>query len=49
MDYNVLSGQFADYIKDYSTGKDIRLYGMGEYLADAYLELMDGYYRSPRL
>ena len=45
VDYNVLSGQFADYIKDYSAGKDIRLYGMGEYLADAYLELMDEYYR----
>lgn len=38
VDMNILGEQFADYIGDYSSGKDIRLYGMGDYIADSYLE-----------
>lgn len=45
VDVNVFSDQFADYIEDYGAGKDIRLYGMGDYLADAYFELMEGHYQ----
>lgn len=45
VDCNVMSGQFSDYIEDYSAGKDIRLYGMEKYLADTYFELMEDYYK----
>ena len=39
VDMNILGEQFSDYISDYSSGKDIRLYGMGNYIANSYLEI----------
>ena len=34
IDMNVLSAKYTDYITDYSAGKDIRLYGMADMLAE---------------
>lgn len=44
VDINVISEQFVEYIGDYSAGKDIRLYGMKDYLADAYFKLNASYF-----
>ena len=41
---NVLSQQFSDYIENYSAGKDIRMYGMKDHLADESLKLDADYY-----
>ena len=34
---NILAEQFSEYIEHYGAGKDIRLYGMGDFLADSYM------------
>lgn len=39
VDINVMSREFLEYISDYSGGKDIRLYGMKDYLAEESLRL----------
>ena len=39
VDMNILSEQFYDYIQHYGAGKDIRLYHMGDFLADSYVAL----------
>ncbi len=41
---NILFQQFSDYIENYSAGKDIRIYGMKDYLADKSLKLDADYY-----
>lgn len=41
---NILLQQFSDYIENYSSGKDIRIYGMKDYLADKSLKLDADYY-----
>ncbi len=38
VDMNVISGHFYDYIAQYAAGKDIRLYNMGDFLGNAYME-----------
>ncbi len=38
VDMNVISGHFYDYIAQYAAGKDIRLYHMGDFLGNAYME-----------
>ncbi len=38
VDMNVISGHFYDYISQYAAGKDIRLYHMGDFLGNAYME-----------
>ena len=44
VDMNVISEQFGEYIGDYNAGKDIRLYGMGDYLAEEGARLSEDYY-----
>ncbi len=39
VDMNILAEQFYDYIEDYGAGKDIRLYDMGDFLAESYVQL----------
>lgn len=39
VDINVRENKFVDYLEDYGSGKDIRLYGMSEYLADEYYKV----------
>ncbi len=39
VDMNILSEHFLDYINHYDSGKDIRLYHMGDFLGNSYLEL----------
>jgi len=41
---NALSEKFQEYINDYSAGKDIRLYGMQDFLADGRLATEAEYY-----
>ena len=43
---NVYLDKFCDYIGNYSAGKDIRLYGMGDMLAEKRAETESGFYRS---
>ena len=44
VDMNITMEEFIGYIADYSAGKDIRLYGMSEDLADRYLRLDASFY-----
>lgn len=43
IDMNIISEHFLNYIEHYGAGKDIRLYGMGEFLGNSYLELEKDY------
>ena len=43
-DTNIMSEQYGKYIGDYSSGKDIRLYGMKDFLADMNLKYMTEYF-----
>ena len=36
---NMISGEFYNFISDYSSGKDIRLYGMQDFLAEEFFRL----------
>lgn len=44
VEMNVYGEQFSRYTEDYSSGKDIRLYGMKDYLADETLRYHAEYY-----
>lgn len=44
VDMNIISEHFLDYIEHYGAGKDIRLYNMGDFLGDSYLELDRDYW-----
>ena len=44
VDMNILSEHFLNYIEHYGAGKDIRLYNMGDFLGDSYLELDKDYW-----
>lgn len=44
VDANVFGDEFGSYVNDYSSGKDIRLYGMKEFLADTDLKYNTDYY-----
>ena len=35
---NIVSEHFQDYMKQYASGKDIRLYDMGDFVGDSFLE-----------
>lgn len=39
IDMNIIAEHFLNYIKHYGAGKDIRLYDMGAFLGNSYLEL----------
>ncbi|MBQ8642500.1 MAG: ABC transporter ATP-binding protein [Clostridia bacterium] len=39
VDANIFAGKYYEYTEDYSAGKDIRLYGMGEMLAGSCAEM----------
>ena len=41
---NIIAEHFLDYIEDYGAGKDIRLYNMGDFLGDSYLDLDKEYW-----
>jgi len=44
VDMNIVAEHFLDYIAQYGAGKDIRLYDMGDFLADSYLKLDRDYW-----
>jgi len=44
VDMNILGENFFNYIEDYSAGKDIRLYGMGDFLASSYTTIDREFY-----
>ena len=44
VEMNILSEHFLDYIEQYDAGKDIRLYDMGAFLGDSYLEIDRDYW-----
>lgn len=44
VDANITMEEFIAYMEDYSAGKDIRLYGMQDDLADRYLQLDAAFY-----
>lgn len=44
VDMNIISEHFLNYIEHYEAGKDIRLYGMGDFLKDSYITLEKNYY-----
>lgn len=44
VEMNIYGEQFSDYVDDYSSGKDIRLYGMKDYLAEEMLKCDAGYF-----
>ena len=44
VDANITMEEFIGYMEDYSAGKDIRLYGMQDDLADRYLQLDAAFY-----
>jgi len=44
VDMNILAEHFLNYIEHYGAGKDIRLYDMGDFLGDSYLELEKDYW-----
>ena len=44
VDMNVIAEHFLDYIELYGAGKDIRLYNMGDFLGDSYLEIDKDYW-----
>lgn len=44
VDMSILSEHFNKYIKDYSAGKDIRLYNLEDFLGDSYLALQQAYW-----
>ena len=46
VDMNIIAEHFYDYIEDYGAGKDIRLYDMGEFLADSYVQLDKTFWES---
>lgn len=46
VELNIFSEQYLAYIEDYSAGKDIRLYGMRDHLADSYLKMAADYYNA---
>ncbi len=46
VDMNIIAEHFYDYIEDYGAGKDIRLYDMGEFLADSYVQLDKKFWES---
>lgn len=39
VDINIIIEQFLDYMEHYGAGKDIRLYNMGDFVGDSYLQL----------
>lgn len=45
VDMNVMSQQFQEYVEDYNAGKDIRLYDMGDYLAEERARRSEDYNR----
>jgi len=44
VDMNIISEHFLNYIEHYEAGKDIRLYGMGDFLGDSYMTLNSDFY-----
>ncbi len=46
VDINAYSTKYSDYIKDYRSGKDIRLYGMDEMITRNRIELDRQFYRN---
>lgn len=44
VDMNIIMEHFLDYIEHYGAGKDIRLYSMGDFLGNSYLELDKDYW-----
>ena len=44
VDMNIISEHFLNYIEHYESGKDIRLYNMGDFLGDSYVTLERDYY-----
>lgn len=44
VEMNIIGEHFLNYIEHYGAGKDIRLYNMGDFLGDSYLELSKDYW-----